>query len=334
MRARWLGIASALAFVVLAAAAGAFLAGRRTGPVEGIGARSAPTFRLLTFRRGWIHTARFAPDGQTIVYSAAWDGKPLELFATRRDSSEARSLGLPSSASIAAISANGEMAIILECHTKPACEDGLLARAPLAGGPPRELLEHVTYADWNHDGQGLAVIHAVDGASRLEYPIGHVLYEASAGATLTGVRFSHAGTQIAFHERSGDTSHTVWVIDLQGQRRQILERFQGLFGGPEWSPRDDELWFTRSTVDNPSALYAVKLSGEQRLIERIPQAMLMKDIGTDGSALIATAAEPRWFRVVARAPGDSEERDLSVLSNPVLGDLSSDGRTVLFDDVA
>src|SRR6185503_3516526 len=31
-------------------------------------------FRRMTFRRGEVRTARFTPDGETIVYSAAWDG--------------------------------------------------------------------------------------------------------------------------------------------------------------------------------------------------------------------------------------------------------------------
>src|SRR6266542_5564179 len=42
-----------------------------------------PMTRTLTFRRGFLTGARFAPDGQTIVYSAAWDGKPSEIFTTR-----------------------------------------------------------------------------------------------------------------------------------------------------------------------------------------------------------------------------------------------------------
>ncbi|MGA7440883.1 MAG: serine/threonine-protein kinase, partial [Candidatus Sulfotelmatobacter sp.] len=37
-----------------------------------------PTYRQLTFRRGSIRSARFAPDGQTILYSAAWQGSPVD----------------------------------------------------------------------------------------------------------------------------------------------------------------------------------------------------------------------------------------------------------------
>src|SRR6266849_2185394 len=39
-----------------------------------------PMYRQLNFRRGSIRSARFAPDGQTILYSAAWQGSPVDVF--------------------------------------------------------------------------------------------------------------------------------------------------------------------------------------------------------------------------------------------------------------
>ncbi|MEP6994389.1 MAG: serine/threonine-protein kinase, partial [Acidobacteriota bacterium] len=82
-------------------AAGVFVRGMASG-------KSSPDvqFKQLTFQRGTVLTARFAPDGQTIVYSAAWDGRPLELFSTRADSTESRSLGLPP-ADVLSISSTG-----------------------------------------------------------------------------------------------------------------------------------------------------------------------------------------------------------------------------------
>ena len=53
-----------------------------------------PTYKRLTFRRGTVTSARFAPDGNTIVYSAAWDGGRRELYTTRPESSESRSLNI------------------------------------------------------------------------------------------------------------------------------------------------------------------------------------------------------------------------------------------------
>jgi len=51
-----------------------------------------PFYHRLTFRRGTIYGARFAPNGQTVVYTAAWDGQPPKIFATRLGSVESREL--------------------------------------------------------------------------------------------------------------------------------------------------------------------------------------------------------------------------------------------------
>src|SRR5215468_5465211 len=45
--------------------------------------RSEPDFTRMSFGRGLIMSARFSPDGQSIVYGAAWDGKPFRLFLAR-----------------------------------------------------------------------------------------------------------------------------------------------------------------------------------------------------------------------------------------------------------
>ena len=135
--------------------------------------------KQLTFARGSIRAARFAPDGQTIVYGAAWDGRPLEIFTTRADSTESRSLGLPD-ADLLAVSSTGELAISLHRHFIIGYETtGTLARVPLAGGAPREVLENVEDADWSPDGRESRRVTAASAtASRLEYPIGKVLFES------------------------------------------------------------------------------------------------------------------------------------------------------------
>ena len=73
----------AVAVLALAAvfAAGYFLGHR----VPRNTAAAKPIYHQLTFRRGAIRSARFAPDGETIVYSAAWQGNPIELFTARRE---------------------------------------------------------------------------------------------------------------------------------------------------------------------------------------------------------------------------------------------------------
>src|SRR4029079_10766537 len=93
----------AAAALATAAAAGGLAAGKR------LWYREPPTFKQLTFRRGQIASARFAPDGQTILYSAAWAGNPMDIYVSRPESPESRPFGLPG-AEILAVSKSGEMA--------------------------------------------------------------------------------------------------------------------------------------------------------------------------------------------------------------------------------
>ena len=53
-----------------------------------------PALHQITFRRGTIWNARFAPDGKSVLYGAAWEGNPVEIFHSSLDSPDARPLGL------------------------------------------------------------------------------------------------------------------------------------------------------------------------------------------------------------------------------------------------
>ncbi len=128
-----------------------------------------PQFHRLTFRRGEVRNARFSPDGETIVYSAAWDGQAPEVFVSSRRSPEARPLGVPESEMLA-VSRSAELAILL--RRDRVSNLGTLARVPLAGGMPREIAESVLTADWSPDGQSMAIIRQQGEEIRVEYPIG------------------------------------------------------------------------------------------------------------------------------------------------------------------
>ena len=323
---RRIGTAAATVAALAAVGGLAFALGQRT---KGQNA-GQPWFHQLTFRRGFIAGARFAPDGQTIVYAAAWDGGPLELFATRPDSLESRSLGLPSG-SLFAISSTGEMALSLGCGGPSiwGCAS-TLARVPVAGGAPREVSRDISLADWSIDGRELAIVRQTNaGTSRLERPIGRVLYETKPGTTIIAMRFSPDGGRIAYAERDDLEVASIWTIDSSG-KKQLIHRADGfLLTGLAWSPSGDEIWFTKSATDHPSALFAVTLSDRLRLVARVPSYLNLKDVSRDGRILM-TSGFPVWHRMIGQAPGETSERDLSWLS-PKSGDLSADGRTVLFD---
>ena len=130
--------------------------------LKGSGKAEFAAYHPLTFRRGIVHSARFAPDGKTVIYSAAWEGKPLDLFTTRPESPQSQQVE-PKGADVLAVSASGEM--LLALHSKPRDSSflyaGTLARVPLVGGAPREILNDVEWADWSPDGTNVAIVHEV-----------------------------------------------------------------------------------------------------------------------------------------------------------------------------
>jgi Tol biopolymer transport system component/predicted Ser/Thr protein kinase len=305
----------AMAALIAGVAAGFLLRGL-TSPKPG----SALQLKRLTYSRGSIRSARLAPDGQTIVYGAAWEGLPLNIFSTRVDSSESRSLGLPE-ADVLAISSSGELAISLHRHYLFGYETvGTLARVPLAGGAPREVLENVEDADWSPDGASLAVARSAGNRSRVEYPIGKVLYDAPGW--VNNIRVSPDGRLVAFidHPQRGDNNGNVKVVDSSGK-----VRLTGPFAirGLAWSPRGDEVW------SSGRGIWATSLSGKTRLVWNSPGGFLA-DIARDGRVLCSVNSSRR--EIVGFSAGDKSERNLTWLNWSFPIDISSDGRTVLFDE--
>jgi eukaryotic-like serine/threonine-protein kinase len=324
-RNRLLPVAVLCGFLVTLAVG--LVAGKR---IWGGSAQSAPLYHEITFRRGEIRSARFAPDGQTILYSAAWQGNPVETFSARQGMVESRSLGL-GRAELLAISSKGEMALSLGSHPVGTWINvGTLARAPLAGGAPRPVLEDVEWADWSPDGSSLAVVRNVGGRDRLEYPIGKVLYETSGG-WISYPRVSPKGDYVAFmdHPNQGDDGGYVAIVDVSGHKKELTRQWYGT-QGLAWSPNGEEVWFTASELGLFHYITAVTLSGKQRLVTRVPGSLVMFDIWRDGRVLLARADRRR--EVMALYATQTKERDLSWLDYSYPADLSADGKMLLFDE--
>jgi eukaryotic-like serine/threonine-protein kinase len=288
---------------------------------------SLPIYHPLTFRRGIVHAARFSPDGKTIIYSAAWEGKPLQLFTTRPDSPESHELE-PAGADVLAVSSAGEMALSLESH--PVAQflySGTLARVPLVGGAPREVMENVEWADWSPDGDTLAIARQEQGRHRLEFPPGKVLYQADGW--IGHLRLSPKADAVAFidHPQLGDDGGSVAVVDLAGKKTTLSTGWDSI-QGIAWSPTGDEIWFSATRTGGDRSLYAVNLSGNVRLLARVPGELTLLDVRKDGNVLLTRGNDRAGL--VGFAPGETKERDLSWLDWSVPGDLSADGRTVLF----
>ncbi|HEY3204738.1 MAG TPA: protein kinase [Thermoanaerobaculia bacterium] len=310
--------------------AGLVLAGFVAGAVVAVNLwkkapAQAPSFHRLTFRPGPIGNARFAPDGQTIVYGATWTGEPKRMYATRAESPESRPFDFPD-ADILAISSSGEMAFLLG----DAFGRGVLARAPLSGGAAREVLVGVPYAsaDWSPDGRELAVVRIVEGKSRLECPIGKVILESAD--ELYAPRFSPHGDSIAFFSGAADSISLV-VVDVSGKGKKMLSAgWSDVSGVPSWKPDGEEIWFTASQRGEASALRAVNMAGKGRLVARVPGYLELDDISRDGRVLVA---HHTIVRILAGlAPGQEKERGLSWLDSSVPADLSPDGKTLVLTE--
>ena len=230
-------IAAVIAVAILVGMA-TFLAGKHsTGRVE------PAHFHRISYERGSVLSARFAADGQTVIYDAAWEGRPPHLFSTPASSPEPRTLDLDN-AHLFAVSRSGEAALGLggRVSNHLMVQGATLARSPLGGGAPREILHDVLAADWAPNGT-LAVAHYVGGRMRLEYPIGKTLYETSGW--VSDLRFSPAGDKIAFldHPYWPDDRGWVAVVDLAGNKKTLSGEWEAE-DGLAWSPNGNEIWFT------------------------------------------------------------------------------------------
>ena len=194
-----LGLATA---ALLAVAGFGLWLGRRLVPPW-----TPPSFQKLTFRIGSVDSAVFAPDGETILYSARWGKSPPEVFSTRAATRGSRSLGL-TDALILAVSSREELAFLVRPRLSAwQVFEGTLARAPMAGGTPREVLEGVLDADWSPDGKELAVIHVVGDRYRLEYPIGKVLYDPEPPTWMSALSLSRTRRPVGIRRASRAWRH-------------------------------------------------------------------------------------------------------------------------------
>jgi len=324
-RARWAGPAMvALAALVLLAAAGLGL----RAWLRPSGTALHPRLHRITFRRGTIWNARFTSDGN-LIYGAAWEGRPEELFVAENGSTESRTLGLQTT-DILAISSSGELAVSTNRHFVMGFESaGMLARAPRGGGAPRDIADDVEYADWSPDGTNIAIVRRVGGKVRLEYPLGKVLYETAGW--VSHPRVSPDGKLVAFidHAYQRDDDGTIATVDQAGNKKTLTGEFVSV-QGLAWWPGGNEIWFTGTTSGSSRELRAVTLTGKERLVYLGTGTLTLHDISKDGRVLFSR--DDLRAGMIGLAPGETKERDLSWHDWSVPRDISDDGRLVSFDE--
>ncbi len=316
---RWMGLAAA--GLVLVAA------GRQM--VAPPAALPSVVFDRKTYDPQYIVNARFLPDGQTVVYSAATSGRSTEVFVIRADDPEPQRIGVPRM-HLLSVSSSGELAVVTDAtYVGQGQLVGTLARMSLSTAP-RPVAERVRSADWAPDGSSLAIVRAEAGKDLIEYPIGTVLYETTGYAS--DLRVSHDGSRVAFmdHQLRFDNRGWVKVVDRAKQVTTIAGEFRGE-NGLAWSADGQSLLFSAGSSGNYQVYGAdVASTSTPRILVSSAGGLMFHDVAGDGRWL-ATRPDTRWG-MAALVPGETVERDLSWMANDWGPSLSRDGRFLLFTD--
>jgi len=298
-----------------------FVARPRPAPLE------AGVFRQLNTQPEVIFRAAFAPDGKSVVYSAAQVGNTPELFIVRPESFEPQRLGIEH-AHLLSVSSKGDLAVLTDAkYIAHSLFSGTLARVSLGGGAPRLMLEGVREASWNPDGERLAIIREVDGKDRLEFPVGTALVETAG--YFSDLRFDAKGDQIAYFEHPAkfDDRGTVNVVDLHGRSRVLTGEYQSM-EGLAWSADGRDIRFSASSFGDDLSIFEVTEGGAPRRAYSAPGDITIHDINRDRQSLITL--DNAEVKLMARVPGSDVDRDLSWVGNLWNGFLSQDGRTIAF----
>jgi eukaryotic-like serine/threonine-protein kinase len=303
-------------------------------------ARSAsamPVFEQKSYRQKAIFRAAFAPDRQTIIYSAATQDNVPELVTLMAEWPTSRPVGVPAS-HLLSISSRGELALLT--HARVVTENilrGTLARMPLGSTTPREVLENVREAAWSPDGATLAIVRFADGKDRLEFPAGRTLYESTG--YLSDLRVSPDGNELAFFEHpiKWEDAAALIVLDGTSKQRKVVTSVYPFTAGVAWATDGREVVFgaSNSAVTN-TALYAVGLDGRNRLALETAGSLIIHDIAPDGRWLVARDDYRRGLMARGRGadPAAATEHDLTWLDRSDVAAVSGDGSTILFSEFA
>jgi eukaryotic-like serine/threonine-protein kinase len=317
------------AVAILVTGLGAYLFGHSR---PSLAPSAQPEFHQLTFRLGTIGDARFAPDGQTIIYGASMDGAVSRLYSTRNDSPESQALE-PGSIGLFAVSPTGELAVAAGCkYLGNARCSGVLARMPLSGGAPREVLPDVTVADWLPDRKELAVVRRSRGHVLVEFPIGKALFSTPGG--VNAMRVSPDGKYVAFaaNPTLGNDAGEIIIFDTQGKEVARAGPWNSI-EGIAWVSSGTEVWFAASAGNEGWAdqIRALDLSGRQRMILRLPGITRLHDISRDDRVLIT---KEQWRSLMPfKGPNDGKDRDLSWFDLSAVCDIALDSQSVIFTEI-
>ena len=321
IRARWALVALPVLLVA------AYFAGRSTAPNSRY---APPQFERKTYQDQSIFNARFMPDGKTLALSAALRGNRPRLFVIRPDYPEAQMI-VDADLHLLGVSSRGELLVLNRARYTGHHRlfRGTLARMPLEGGAPRDIMDDVREADWAPDGESIAIIREVGGRDRLEFPVGKALYEAAG--YLSDLRVAPRGDRIAFmeHPAKFDDRGSVNVVDLDGKSRILTGGYWGM-EGLAWARDGKSVLFSATTNGSDYVVHEVDLAGRMRATQENVGLVTIHDVAPDGAWAVTRDDLP--VRLSFRPAGATDEIDLSWLDSALEPMLTPDAKTVVFTD--
>ena len=331
-RRTWL-VASAVGLALVGVASVVVWLRSPSAPTKSVASTKRPTFQAVTFRRGLVDSARFTTDGASIVYGAIWDAERYATYLAIPGRPDARTLHAEGAA-LASLSSTGEL--LLRQRDNDRWSPGSLARASLAGGALRPILDHVVAADWIPGSDEIAVVRTVgqygtNARFVLEFPAGRPALDRDE--PMDYVRVSRDGTRAALVVRDNARWNVV-VVDRRGTATNLVSQWSEI-AGLAWSPDGREVWFTGRASkrdEGTRALHAVDLQGQVRdLLEEPGSVLTLHDVAPDGRALLSRDHE--YHRMIGRRATEGIERELSWFDLPSVSDISSSGELVLFNEL-
>ena len=289
-----------------------------------------PEFQRLTMRHGTVYSARFAPDGRNVIYSASWDGAPVEIFSADLRFPGAQNLGLPAT-QLLAVSSSGEMAVLQSVdHRFLLTGRGILGQVPLTGGSPspdRREYRMGGLGSGRKKRSPLSAIWRANSVSNFRWAI--FFTKPTAGSATPAYRPKAAKSHFST-TRTAMTTGASFRSSILRDARGFFPRagkarkgWHGLRTEPRFGSR-------LLRLDSNAVSMPWDLSAHQRTSFRAPGGVTLQDIAPDGRLLL-TRDEQR-AGMMALAPGTTKERDLSWLDWSLPVNLSPDGNTLLFDE--
>jgi eukaryotic-like serine/threonine-protein kinase len=326
-RRRWLAIAAA-STLVAAVGAGLFIAGRAS-----ILLPQPPKFTRLTFREGYISNARFTQGGNSVVYSAQWDGREPEIFESQTDGSSTHQWPGLTGFALFSVGSKGDLAVGKRNNAVSIEEYGPLFTASPSGTAPKPGNENIRWAEWMRDGSTLAVVKRIAGKDVLEIPEGKEVGRRTDGQFMD-LRLSPDGRRWALTEHPflNDSRGTVAMVDDAGRMTTLTKEFASV-SGVAWSQDGSEIWFSAVEHGVRQRLYAVTTSPKPRLraVSDLPGSLWLGDLDhSTGRVLLGLRRARAGIR--GQLAGDTRERELGWLDYALAADMSDDGKTLLLTD--